>query len=291
MSIRKLLNWKTFFIYTHRWTGIVFGVIFVVWFISGVAMMYVGMPHLSEKERLGHLKPLDLSTVTVSPAQAAEMYRPLPCSSPCGNVLRRAARVPSGWSDDLRRYRRTDDRGKRGASDRFRAPLAPGARSDGALRRVSAGLRPVDALQRAARGDATAPCVGGRPRGNEVYYISEDTGEPTMKTDRRGRVWGYIGAVLHWTYFTSLRRNGPLWQQLVAWGAIAGAVMCVLGMVVGIVRLRVTRRYRLRSGPSLLAVRGLDEVAPLRRTDLRRRDHHLGLQRRHVPWPAVPQSP
>ena len=74
MSIRKLLNWKTFFIYTHRWTGIVFGVIFVVWFISGVAMMYVGMPHLSEKERLGHLKPLDLSTVAVSPAQAAEMY-------------------------------------------------------------------------------------------------------------------------------------------------------------------------------------------------------------------------
>jgi hypothetical protein len=89
----------------------------------------------------------------------------------------------------------------------------------------------------------------GDPAGTQ-YYISEGSGEPTMKTDRRGRVWGYVGAVLHWTYFTSLRRNGPLWQQLVAWGAIAGAVMCVLGMVVGIVRLRVTRLYRLRSGPS-----------------------------------------
>ena len=74
MSIRKLLNWKTFFIYTHRWTGIVLGVVFVVWFISGVAMMYVGMPHLSERERLGHLKPLDLSSVSVSPAAAADMY-------------------------------------------------------------------------------------------------------------------------------------------------------------------------------------------------------------------------
>ena len=71
-----------------------------------------------------------------------------------------------------------------------------------------------------------------------------------MKTDRRGRVWGFVSAVLHWTYFTSLRRNGPLWQQLVAWSAIAGTVMCMLGMIVGIVRLRVTRLYRLRSGPS-----------------------------------------
>ena len=71
-----------------------------------------------------------------------------------------------------------------------------------------------------------------------------------MKTDRRGRVWGYVSAVLHWTYFTWLRRDGPLWQQIVAWGALAGAMMCVLGMVVGFIRLRVRARYRLRSGLS-----------------------------------------
>jgi PepSY-associated TM region len=89
----------------------------------------------------------------------------------------------------------------------------------------------------------------GDPAGTH-YYVSETTGEPTMKTDRRGRFWGYISAVLHWTYFTSLRRNGPLWQQLVAWGSLVGALMCVLGMVVGFIRVRVKERYRLRSGPS-----------------------------------------
>src|SRR5688572_17487559 len=71
MNSRKLLNWKTLLIYVHRWTGIVFGLIFVVWFVSGVAMMYVGMPHLSARERLGHMPPVDLSSVTVSPAAAA----------------------------------------------------------------------------------------------------------------------------------------------------------------------------------------------------------------------------
>ena len=249
MSIRKLLNWKTFFIYAHRWTGIVFGVIFVVWFISGVAMMYVGMPHLSEKERLGHLKPLDLSTVTVSPAQAAEMYGLSP------------ARLRVEMFYDGRPVYRLGgatiyaDTGEltTGASEaqaidfvrRWLPEHAATVRYDGYLEDSDQWTlyneqRAAMPLHRVSVGD---------PAGTK-YYISEDTGEPTMKTDRRGRVWGYIGAVLHWTYFTSLRRNGPLWQQLVAWGAIAGAVMCVLGMVVGIVRLRVTRLYRLRSGPS-----------------------------------------
>ena len=67
MSIRKLLDWKTLFIYVHRWTGIFFGLFFVVWFVSGIAMMYVRMPVLSPAERLGHVPPLDLSTFIVAP--------------------------------------------------------------------------------------------------------------------------------------------------------------------------------------------------------------------------------
>jgi hypothetical protein len=37
-----------------------------------------------------------------------------------------------------------------------------------------------------------------------VIYLSERT-EPVMKTTARGRTWGYLGAVLHWTYFTPFR--------------------------------------------------------------------------------------
>ena len=75
MHLRKLLDWKTALIYVHRWTGIVLGLVFVVWFVSGVAMMYVGMPRLSVAERLGHLPPLNLSIARVSPAEAAERHQ------------------------------------------------------------------------------------------------------------------------------------------------------------------------------------------------------------------------
>src|SRR5215510_13569736 len=71
MNVRKLLDWRKLLIYTHRWMGIVFGVIFVVWFVSGIAFMYVGMPSLSARERSGHMKSLDVSTVRLTPAEAA----------------------------------------------------------------------------------------------------------------------------------------------------------------------------------------------------------------------------
>jgi hypothetical protein len=75
MHLRKLLDWKTLLIYLYLWMGIVLGLVFVVWFISGVAMMYVGMPRLSVAERLGHLPPLNLSIARVSPAEAAERHQ------------------------------------------------------------------------------------------------------------------------------------------------------------------------------------------------------------------------
>src|SRR5262245_39106717 len=74
MALRKLLDWKTLFIYVHRWAGIFFGVFFVIWFVSGIAMMYVRMPVLSTAERLGHVPSLDLSTARVSPAAAAATH-------------------------------------------------------------------------------------------------------------------------------------------------------------------------------------------------------------------------
>ena len=58
-------------VYTHRWLGIVGGVLFAAWFVSGVVMMYARMPGLANEERLARAPALDLSTATVSPIEAA----------------------------------------------------------------------------------------------------------------------------------------------------------------------------------------------------------------------------
>ena len=46
------------------------------------------------------------------------------------------------------------------------------------------------------------------------YYVSEKTGEPVIRTTASGRFWGYLSAVLHWLYFTPLRRHARVLEQL-----------------------------------------------------------------------------
>lgn len=250
MNIRKLLNWRTFLIYTHRWMGIFFGIIFIVWFMSGVVFMYVGMPHLSTRERLGHKEPLDLSTVRVTPAEAArkhdvfperlriEMYfdgRPIyrfqgttKVYADTGGLVGRATAAEAlelirNWVPEHRSTIRYDKR----LSDSDQWTLYAEQRAQMPLHRIAVG-DPADTY----------------------YYVSEKTGEPTMKTDRKARFWGFWSGVLHWTYFTSFRRHTLLWQQVIIWGSIVGAVMCLTGIVVGVFRLGFTRRYRLKRVPS-----------------------------------------
>jgi hypothetical protein len=246
MNIRKLMNWKGLLIYTHRWMGIFFGIVFIVWFVSGVVFMYVGMPSLSTKERLGHIPPLDLSTVRFSPAEAAtrndldpsrfkvEMYydgRPIyrfgtikvyadtGDQVPGANALK-AVEIVRKWVPQ--QYQSTV---------RYDAYL-----EDSDQWTLQQAQRQFMPLHRISVGD---------PAGTN-YYISELTGEPVMKTDARGRFWGFWSAVLHWTYFTPLRRHSEFWAQLIIWGSIVGAVMCLSGMVVGVWRLSPSKRFRLK---------------------------------------------
>ena len=67
-----IFNWRKLLAYTHRWLGIAGCVLFVAWFVSGVVMMYARMPGLANEERLARAPALDLSAVTISPAEAAQ---------------------------------------------------------------------------------------------------------------------------------------------------------------------------------------------------------------------------
>ena len=67
----RLLDWRRILVYTHRWLGILGNVLFLAWFVSGVVLMYAGMPTLSPGERLERLLAVDLSSARLSPTEAA----------------------------------------------------------------------------------------------------------------------------------------------------------------------------------------------------------------------------
>src|SRR5688500_16981731 len=67
-----IFDWRKVLAYTHRWLGIAGCVLFVAWFASGIVMMYVRMPGMTNEERLARAPRLDLAAVALAPVEAAE---------------------------------------------------------------------------------------------------------------------------------------------------------------------------------------------------------------------------
>ena len=230
MHLRKLLDWRKALIYTHRWAGIALTVVFVIWFVSGIVFMYVGMPTLPAEERLLRMEPLDVATLQVTPAEAAAragleapsrvriamhdgrpVYR-LQSGADWHMVYADTGQPLRGMSADeamalMRRY-----------VPEHAATLAYERRlTDSDQWTLQSVIRNNMPLHRIALGDA---------EGTE-YYVSEKTGEPVIRTTASGRFWGYVGAVLHWLYFTPLRRHAEFWTSFVVWSSLIGTAPMV----------------------------------------------------------------
>ena len=225
--------------------GIFFGIVFIVWFLSGMIFVYVGMPNVSTREKLGHVPPIDLSTARFSPAEAAEK----------NNLDTGRLKIEMFYDGrPIYRFGNTKIYADSGepvpgvnalqALDVIRkwAPqYASTVKYDGYLEdsdqwTLQQAQRQFMPLHRISIGD---------PAGTN-YYVSEGTGEIVMKTDARGRFWGWWSAVLHWTYFTPFRRHTELWDFVITWGSIVGALMCLGGMIIGVWRLSPSRRFRIK---------------------------------------------
>jgi hypothetical protein len=244
--IRHWLYW------THRWLGIGGCLLFVMWFASGVVMMYVGYPNLTDEERLPGLRPVRFEQALVAPSAAFDALPEAQRAQP----PRRMALETQGGADPQPVWRIVDSRGGRhavsardghvlGPVDAAQAEAIardflgqPGARWAQMLERdqwtVPQGLDPLRPLHRIEIGDAA---------GTELY-VSSRTGEVARDTHRAERFWNWLGSVPHWIYFTPLRADPPLWHDVVVWLSAACIVSAVTGIVIGILRIRLRRRFR-----------------------------------------------
>ena len=253
MNLRKLLAWRSALIYLHRWVGITLTVVFVIWFFSGIVFMYVGMPTLPAEERLKRMEPLDLSTLRVPPASAAARLR---FTSP--------SRVRVAMHDGRPVYRLQSGSEWRTVYADTGQPLEPmNAEQALALMRryvpdhaatleYKARLTDSDqwTLQNIIRDSMPLHRVALNDAAGTEYYVSEETGEPVLRTSASGRFWGYLSAVLHWLYFTPLRRHSLFWNKFVVWSSLIGTVMCAMGIAIGVWRYSPSGRFRLRRTPS-----------------------------------------
>jgi uncharacterized iron-regulated membrane protein len=230
----------------HRYLGIPLSFVFVLWFVSGIAMIYAGgMPQLTPAMRIDHLPPLELARAAIAPSVAAAaaggtferaqlatvLDRPAyRFASPFGATtvfaddgtvlnaigIDEAQRVASrylGVNEDLIRFVRTVSQ-----PDQWTLVLG----------------RDLPLHKFAVDDDART----------EVY-VSPALAEVRLVTTRGSRALAWAGTIPHWLYFTPLRTNQPLWYWTVVVLAGLGCVLAAAGIVLAVTQFRRTKPFKL----------------------------------------------
>lgn len=242
MTIGKRL--RRWLLLLHRWCGIATCLLFVVWFGSGLVMLYVSFPTLTEGERLARLRPIDWAQVRLTPADAIAVSG---LSEPPQTIsLEMLGDAPVYRMLDWDGMPHTISAAAGEPSQPVDAPaalkliqLVPGAVSPRLVATVqhdqwtvAERYRMDRPLHRVALGDAA---------GTELY-VSSQTGAVVLDTVAQERFWNWFGAVPHWLYLTPLRSHQPAWRQVVIWTSAACIGVAVSGTVLGLLRLRIRRR-------------------------------------------------
>jgi hypothetical protein len=231
---------------------------FVVWFVSGIVLMYAGFPELGEGDRLAQLPQLDLSSARVGLAEAIAG----------ANVKGPPSRITVGMIGNRPVYRIRRQSG---------GWITVFADSGELLQKVD----PATAIEIAAQSDSASPSKmhvvgelfdvdqwtvfpGSRPylpfyviaaEGDEGErtYVSAVTGSVYLKTTRRSRTLAWFGAIPHWWYVRALRAHSSLWQGVMIVVSFVGIVFCAAGIVAGILRFSPKSRYRF-PGPNYSSI-------------------------------------
>jgi hypothetical protein len=243
------MRWLTL---VHRWLGILFCLLFAMWFATGIVMYFVPFPALTEADRMEGLAPLDMSRVLRGPVEAitasgrqdVTRVRLRQRSDGPLYLLSGASGVAALHADDLANagvgsadlaVAIAVDHARRRGKDVTRTAFADSAAFDQWT--MAGGLDRRRPFYRVALNDEA---------GTELY-VSSVTGEVVQGTTRFGRRWNYLGSVAHWIYPVVLRSRPTVWDATVWSLSLVALMAAAAGSLLGLFRIKKIFRRRLFS--------------------------------------------
>ena len=233
----------------HRYAGIALGLLMLLWFASGVVMLFVRWPEVHDDQRAAG-QPAIVWTGCCRFGDAAN-----------GKPVERAVVEDRAGRPVLRADGQVID-------------LATGAPVTQVSTREATRVAAAYAHGNGIAGRPGSPrvitrdqwtVVGGLdkrrpfwtfrfddPRHTDVY-VSARTGQVAQVTDGPGRVLAWLGPIPHWLYPAILRQDGKLWTQVVVWTSLAGTFLTLTGLYLGIVAWRPWRDRRVTPYRGLMA--------------------------------------
>jgi len=240
-----MLTFRRALILTHRYLGIPLSVLFVLWFVTGIAMIYVGgMPTLSAQTRLTHLPSLDIAAVRFTPSEAAERaasgFGRVALTTVLGRPAYRFA-SPYGsatvFADTGEPLEEIDVDTARGVAAEF----------------VGAQIGDVELVRMVERPDQWTLQLGRdlplykfavRDGAGTEVYVSPYQGDVRLVTTTKARTLAWIATIPHWFYITPLRANQPVWYWTVVAASALGCLLALLGLLLGVTQFHKSTPFR-----------------------------------------------
>lgn len=250
------MKWKRWLYLTHRWLGIGMSLLIVMWFFSGVVMMYVGFPSLKTGERLAGLPALQAGAIRISPVSLGDSSDAI-ATLRLTTIIGRPAYVLEAVSGS--RQIKFADNGELlsdiADAQALKAAAVYQASLNGRESSTSDRQRPQPTLIEIL--DMDQWTVSGSLHSHRPLYqialhddvdshlyVSSQTAEVVRDTHRSERIWNWLGANLHWIYPVQLRRHATVWHWVIVVLSLLGLVSILTGAIVGVLRLRLRKRYR-----------------------------------------------
>lgn len=241
MTLRSTAKRWTYLV--HRWLGIGGCLLMLLWFVSGMVMLFIGYPKLTPGERLAALPVLgdarDLQGLSVLPAVVQAEPEVVALTTLRGEpayVVRNGSNV-GAWSAVT---------GQALLPVSAQRAEASAAQFAGGQAFVGATRVDEDRWTHSRALDAHRPLyrveVGGAQPGD--VYVSSHTGEVVQDAPHVQQRWNYAGAWLHWLYFLRMQSVDPVWTWVVIVLSALCTVAVISGIVVGVWRWRFRGHYR-----------------------------------------------
>ena len=233
----------------HRVLGTLLSALFLIWFISGLVMIYHTFPKANPKDKAEKFESLSPTLPSVQ-----EVLNRIPAGEEVKgmSVNRYLGQTVFHIRTDKSNYHLPAD------STEQLAAITWQRIEDVARLWCKASVEKVDTLQKL---DQWIP-FGFLKKELPIYkfyfndkekhqlYISSQSGEVLQYTSSSQRFWAWMGAIPHWVYFTWLRQDKDLWVNSVIWLSGIGCIMTIAGLYVGIyVFIRVRRKKKELTSP------------------------------------------
>lgn len=217
-----MANFNKIVLSVHRISGTVIAVFFLMWFFTGLILLYHDFP------RLDRGKALEL-------ASALPKTNPLPDSLPSGL---KALSIGSFQDQTLVEWSTRDDSGIVTSDGEPVKEVTFKTAETEALKWVDAPIAHVDTLHERDQWIMYSRYLDelpiykfyfDDPAGSQVYVASR-SGEVLMYTDRKSRTWAWMGAIPHKLYFPAIRSDVDRWK---VW-LLVGSSLCLIASLSGL---------------------------------------------------------